>query len=116
MASLAQHAENEYVSCALRTPTTASDVVTDFYSFPPIRACIFDMDGLLIDSEDAYTHVTNTILHENGRPTLPWHIKAQLQGRPGPAAGKIFHGWAQLPISHDEFPFGVGHELAFEKL
>ncbi len=61
------------------------------------------MDGLLIDSEDAYTVVTNTILRENGRPDLPWKIKAQLQGRPGPAAGKIFHQWAQLPISHDQF-------------
>jgi pseudouridine-5'-monophosphatase len=61
------------------------------------------MDGLLIDSEDAYTRVTNTILRENGRPDLPWPIKAQLQGRPGPAAGKIFHRWAQLPITHDEF-------------
>ncbi|KAI1615772.1 glutamine synthetase [Exophiala viscosa] len=71
--------------------------------FPPVRACIFDMDGLLIDSEDAYTVVTNTILHENGRPDLPWNIKAQLQGRPGPAAGKIFHTWAQLPISHEQF-------------
>ncbi|KIW99826.1 uncharacterized protein Z518_10754 [Rhinocladiella mackenziei CBS 650.93] len=71
--------------------------------FPPVRACIFDMDGLLIDSEDAYTLVTNTILRENGRPDLPWHIKAQLQGRPGPAAGKIFHEWAQLPISREEF-------------
>jgi pseudouridine 5'-phosphatase len=61
------------------------------------------MDGLLIDSEDAYTRVTNTILHENGRPSLPWNIKAQLQGRPGPAAGKIFQAWAQLPISNDAF-------------
>ena len=33
----------------------------------------------------------------------PWSIKAQLQGRPGPAAGKIFQAWADLPISHDEF-------------
>ncbi|OAL40529.1 hypothetical protein AYO20_00265 [Fonsecaea nubica] len=71
--------------------------------FQPVRACIFDMDGLLIDSEDAYTVVTNTILRENGRPDLPWNIKAQLQGRPAPAAGKIFHEWAQLPISREEF-------------
>lgn len=61
------------------------------------------MDGLLIDSEDAYTIVTNTILRENGRPDLPWEIKAQLQGRPGPAAGKIFHEWAKLPITRDQF-------------
>ncbi|RMZ85665.1 hypothetical protein DV737_g657, partial [Chaetothyriales sp. CBS 132003] len=61
------------------------------------------MDGLLIDSEEAYTTVTNTILHEHGRPALPWSIKAQLQGRPGPAAGKIFQAWAQLPISEEAY-------------
>ena len=61
------------------------------------------MDGLLIDSEDKYTICTNAILHEYNRPSIPWSIKAQLQGRPGPEAGKIFHDWAQLPISHDEF-------------
>ncbi|KAL9109211.1 MAG: hypothetical protein Q9227_006136 [Pyrenula ochraceoflavens] len=61
------------------------------------------MDGLLIDSEDRYTICTNAILHEYGRPSLPWSIKAQLQGRPGPEAGKIFHDWAQLPISIEEF-------------
>ncbi|KAI7188677.1 putative haloacid-halidohydrolase [Hortaea werneckii] len=60
------------------------------------------MDGLLIDSEDLYTHCTNTVLHEHGKPSLPWHIKAQLQGRPGPSAGKIFQEWAQLPISNEE--------------
>jgi pseudouridine 5'-phosphatase len=61
------------------------------------------MDGLLIDSEDQYTWVTNTILHENGRPDLPWSIKAQLQGRPGPAAGKIFRAWAKLDIDEAQF-------------
>lgn len=71
-------------------------------SFPPIRACLFDMDGLLINSEDLYTKVTNTILHENGRPELPWDIKAKLQGRPGPTAGRIFREWAKLPISEEQ--------------
>ncbi|KAI9756912.1 MAG: hypothetical protein M4579_003666 [Chaenotheca gracillima] len=70
---------------------------------PPIRACLFDMDGLLIDSEDIYTHCTNQILDEHGKPGLPWSVKAQLQGRPGPEAGQIFHEWAQLPISQAEF-------------
>jgi pseudouridine-5'-monophosphatase len=70
---------------------------------PVIKACIFDMDGLLINSEDLYTICINEILHEHGKPDLPWNIKAQLQGRPGPEAGRIFHEWAQLPITHDEF-------------
>lgn len=42
------------------------------------------MDGLLIDSEDLYTIVTNAILQKYGRPLLPWSIKAQMQGRPQP--------------------------------
>ncbi|KAI9723950.1 MAG: hypothetical protein M1812_000668 [Candelaria pacifica] len=70
--------------------------------FPPVRACLFDMDGLLIDSEDLYTICTNTVLREYGKPDLPWNIKAQLQGRPGPEAAKIFHEWAHLPISDEE--------------
>ncbi|KAF2131311.1 HAD-like protein [Dothidotthia symphoricarpi CBS 119687] len=70
---------------------------------PRIRAALFDMDGLLIDSEDLYTIVTNTILARYSRPSLPWSIKAQLQGRPGPQAGAIFHSWAQLPIPHEQF-------------
>ncbi|EEP79759.1 conserved hypothetical protein [Uncinocarpus reesii 1704] len=82
------------------------------------------MDGLLIDSEDLYTLVVNKILHEYGRPSLPWSIKAQLQGRPAPEvvptvpqtqernqinsllrskATRIFHKWAQLPISPTEY-------------
>ncbi|KAL1303521.1 hypothetical protein AAFC00_006896 [Neodothiora populina] len=69
---------------------------------PAIRACLFDMDGLLIDSEDMYTICTNEVLREYGKPDLPWNIKAQLQGRPGPESGRIFLEWAQLPITQDE--------------
>jgi len=61
------------------------------------------MDGLLIDSEDLYTLCTNSLLHEYNKPDLPWSIKAQMQGRPGPYAAQIFHDWAQLPLTHEEF-------------
>jgi pseudouridine-5'-monophosphatase len=61
------------------------------------------MDGLLIDSEDLYTIATNRILAKYNRPSLPWSIKAQLQGRPGPQAGEIFHNWAELPISKEQY-------------
>lgn len=61
------------------------------------------MDGLLLDSEDLYTECNNILLAKYGRPNLPWNIKAQLQGRPGPAASEIFHAWAQLPISPADY-------------
>ncbi|KAM0277060.1 hypothetical protein ACHAQH_006130 [Verticillium albo-atrum] len=71
--------------------------------FPPVRACIFDMDGLLLNTEDLYTHCTNVILASHGRPQLPWSIKARLQGRPGPSSAAIFHEWAKLPITPAEY-------------
>lgn len=61
------------------------------------------MDGLLLDTEDLYTLCVNLILEKYQRPRLPWSIKAKLQGRPGPAANKLFHDWAQLPITHEEY-------------
>lgn len=61
------------------------------------------MDGLLLDTEDLYTECVNIILNKYGKPNLPWSIKAQLQGRPGPDANKIFHDWAGLPITQEEY-------------
>ncbi|KAI3320152.1 HAD-like domain-containing protein [Xylariaceae sp. AK1471] len=71
--------------------------------FPPIRACLFDMDGLLLDTEDIYTLCINIILEKYGRSNLPWSIKARLQGRPGPEANALFHDWAKLPISEADY-------------
>lgn len=61
------------------------------------------MDGLLLDTEDLYTLCINIILEKYGKPSLPWSIKAQLQGRPGPEANKLFNDWAQLPIDNDTY-------------
>ncbi|KAI0884415.1 HAD-like protein [Annulohypoxylon maeteangense] len=71
--------------------------------FPPIRACLFDMDGLLINTEDLYTLCSNIVLNKHGRPNLPWSIKAQLMGIPGSSNGDVFHNWAQLPISREQY-------------
>ncbi|KAI0380376.1 HAD-like protein [Hypomontagnella monticulosa] len=71
--------------------------------FPPIRACLFDMDGLLLDTEDLYTLCINLILEKYGRTSLPWSIKARLQGRPGPEANALFHDWAKLPVSESDY-------------
>jgi len=48
---------------------------------PPVRACIFDVDGTLINSEDIYTDIYNSILRECGKPDYPWAIKATQQSR-----------------------------------
>jgi pseudouridine-5'-monophosphatase len=71
--------------------------------FPPVRACIFDVDGLLINSEDIYHDVRNSILRDYGRPDLPWSVVAELQGRTGSEATRIFLEYAQIPLKTAEY-------------
>ncbi|BFZ60085.1 hypothetical protein YB2330_001107 [Saitoella coloradoensis] len=70
---------------------------------PKIRACIFDMDGLLLDTEQVYTDVTNELLASYGKPNLPLEIKAQMMGRPGPYAAQVLIDWANLPVTASEY-------------
>ncbi|KIK68969.1 hypothetical protein GYMLUDRAFT_236844 [Collybiopsis luxurians FD-317 M1] len=50
-------------------------------SKPQIEYVLFDMDGLMIDSEKIYTDVTNEILAKYGKE-MTWEIKAGLMGKP----------------------------------
>lgn len=72
-------------------------------SLPAIRACIFDMDGLLINSEDMLTLSVNLILEKYGRPPFTQSIRAQMMGVPGSIHSDLFHDWAKLPISRQQF-------------
>ncbi|KAI0553924.1 HAD-like domain-containing protein [Xylaria curta] len=71
--------------------------------FPPIRACIFDMDGLLINSEDIITSCTNKVLKKYGRPVFTRSMRAQLMGVPDSTSSDTFHNWANLPVSREQF-------------
>ncbi|KAL8676166.1 MAG: hypothetical protein Q9224_007316, partial [Gallowayella concinna] len=70
--------------------------------FPPTRACIFDVDGLLINSEDIYTDVYNKILHCYGRPALKWTTKALQQSRGTIGDERLISG-TKLPLTVKEF-------------
>ncbi|KAL3418467.1 haloacid dehalogenase-like hydrolase [Phlyctema vagabunda] len=77
--------------------------MADRANLPAIRACLFDMDGLLVDTEEKLTICTNLVLAKYNRPPIPWSIIAQLQGRPAGTAGAILEDWAQLPISRAQY-------------
>lgn len=72
------------------------------FQFPPIRTCIFDVDGLLLDSEDIYTSIYNAILTTHSCPLFPWRIKAYAQARGRPGILRIL-SWSHLPLSVEEF-------------
>ena len=46
----------------------------------PIKAVIFDMDGLLLDTEGIYSEVTQSVVEGYGR-TYDWSIKQHIIGR-----------------------------------
>ncbi|KAJ3576780.1 hypothetical protein NP233_g196 [Leucocoprinus birnbaumii] len=49
--------------------------------FQKVEYVLFDMDGLMIDSEKIYTDVTNEILGKYGKE-MTWDIKAGCMGKP----------------------------------
>ncbi|TFK84566.1 HAD-like protein [Polyporus arcularius HHB13444] len=64
---------------------------------PKIDYVIFDMDGLLIDSERVYGDVTNELLAPYGKE-MTWDIKAGLMGKPErEAAAHLLSFFPDLP-------------------
>ncbi|KAK5265633.1 hypothetical protein LTR96_009040 [Exophiala xenobiotica] len=75
-------------------------VVPTSSGLPPIRACLFDLDGLLINSEDLLTEARNSVLYEYySHPPMDWTVKAQLQGRSATESSRILYEWAGLPLT-----------------
>lgn len=68
----------------------------------PIKAVIFDMDGLLLDTEGIYTEVTQIIAERYGR-TYDWSIKQHIIGRGPKDLAQYIVKALELPISPEEF-------------
>ena len=68
-----------------------------------IKACLFDMDGLLVNTEDIYTITCNEILTKYGKGPLTWDVKLKLQGLPGPEAGDKLISTYDLPLTYEEY-------------
>ncbi|KAF2839196.1 HAD-like protein [Patellaria atrata CBS 101060] len=71
-------------------------------NFPRVRACIFDVDGTLINSEDIYSDIYNNILQEYGKLNYPWRIKAVQQSRGTSGTMRLLE-WAEVPLSISEW-------------
>lgn len=69
----------------------------------PIKACIFDVDGLLINSEDLIPLANNAVLAEYGRPPPSIELQARLQGRTPLDAIQVLLSSLQLEVSPQTF-------------
>lgn len=70
---------------------------------PKVEYVLFDMDGLLIDTESIYTKVTNEILAPYGAE-MTWDIKAGLMGKlERDAAAYLLSFFPDIPLTIDTY-------------
>jgi pseudouridine-5'-monophosphatase len=68
----------------------------------PVRCVIFDLDGVLLDTEHFYTEVTEEIVREFGK-TFDWAIKSNMIGRPSLESAQYLVEALSLPIEPEEY-------------
>jgi pseudouridine-5'-monophosphatase len=68
----------------------------------PIRNVIFDMDGVLLDTEPIYTEVTNRITSRYGK-VFDWSVKANMLGRPAMDSAEYLIDALDLPILPEDY-------------
>ncbi len=69
---------------------------------PKISCLIYDLDGLLLDTESIYTDVTQKIVGEYDK-VFDWSIKKKIIGRKSNHAAKIIVESLNLPITPQEY-------------
>ncbi len=67
-----------------------------------ITHALFDMDGLLLDTEIFYTQVTQTIVGRFGK-TFDWSLKSNMIGRPSIDSARYLVSELDLPITAEEY-------------
>ncbi len=69
---------------------------------PGFSYALFDMDGLLLDTEIVYTSVTQAIVGRFGK-TFDWSLKANMIGRPAIDSARYLVEQLELPITAEEY-------------
>ena len=69
---------------------------------PPITHILFDMDGLLLDTEIIYTEVTDRIVSRFGKK-FDWSVKRDMIGRAEIDSARHLVRALALPISAEEY-------------
>lgn len=66
------------------------------------RAAIFDLDGVLLDTEPLYSRATESVVSEFGQ-SYPWSIKRRVMGGTAARGAEIIVAELGLPISPEEY-------------
>jgi len=72
------------------------------HSSHPVTHVLFDMDGLLLDTEPFYTEVTQAIVGRYGH-TFDWTVKSQMIGKKAADSARILVDALRLPITPEDY-------------
>ena len=67
---------------------------------------IFDLDGVLLDSEKLYTEATQSVVAQYGK-TFDWSLKSLMMGRHEREAAELLVRTLELPITAEEYRLRV---------
>lgn len=67
-----------------------------------VKYCLFDMDGLLLDTERVYTEVTTEIVSRFGK-TFEWSLKAKMMGLKEHDAAVLLVSELQIPMTPQQY-------------
>ncbi|HEV7731116.1 MAG TPA: HAD-IA family hydrolase [Candidatus Binatia bacterium] len=79
----------------------------------PVTQVIFDMDGVLLDTERLYTEATQQIVGRFGK-TFDWSVKGNMIGRPALDSARYLVATLDLPITAEQYL--AEREVLFETL
>ncbi|XP_054930967.1 uncharacterized protein [Dermacentor andersoni] len=82
--------------------TTTSTTST----FKPVSHVIFDLDGLLLDTEKLYTGAAETVASRYGKK-FTWGLKKRVMGMPDDDAARTIVEGLGLPLTPDEYMAAV---------
>jgi pseudouridine-5'-monophosphatase len=68
----------------------------------PVVAVVFDMDGVLLDTERLYTEATQQIVGRFGK-TYDWSVKGNMIGRPAADSARYLVDTLALPITPEDY-------------
>lgn len=68
----------------------------------PVTHVVFDMDGVLLDTERFYTEATQAICARYGK-AYDWSLKSQMIGRPAQVAARLIVERLALPLTPEEY-------------
>src|SRR5262245_8476094 len=71
-------------------------------ALPSITHVIYDMDGLLLDTEPFYTQVTRAIVGRYGH-TFDWSLKSRMIGKKAIDSARILVEALHLPIKPEDY-------------